>query len=84
VLKLAACVGDKFALDVLSLVSEESANATATQLYSALQAGLILPLSDAYRIPLVFDRAESINLKLDTSRVSYKFCTIASSKPRIR
>ena len=73
VLKLAACVGDKFALDVLSLVSEKSANTTATKLYSALQAGLILPLSDAYRIPLVFDRAESINLKLDTSRVSYKF-----------
>ncbi|MEG4817273.1 AAA family ATPase [Microcoleus sp. K5-D4] len=73
VLKLAACVGDKFALDVLSLVSEKSANTTATELYSALQSGLILPLSDAYRIPLVFDRAESINLKLDTSRVSYKF-----------
>jgi predicted ATPase len=73
VLKLAACVGDRFALDVLSLVSEESANTTATELYSALQAGLILPLSDAYRIPLVFDRAESINLKLDTSRVSYRF-----------
>uniref|UniRef100_UPI00403E99A2 AAA family ATPase n=1 Tax=Microcoleus sp. TaxID=44472 RepID=UPI00403E99A2 len=73
VLKLAACVGDKFALDVLSLVSEKSANTTATELYSALQAGLILPLSDAYRIPLVFDRAESINLNLDTSRVSYKF-----------
>ena len=73
VLKLAACVGDKFALDVLSLVSEKSANATATELYSALQAGLILPLSDAYRIPLVFDKSESINLKLDTSRVSYKF-----------
>ncbi len=72
-LKLAACVGDKFALDVLSLVSEKSANTTATELYSALQAGLILPLSDAYRIPLVFDRAESINLKLDTSRVSYRF-----------
>ncbi|MEG3842579.1 AAA family ATPase [Microcoleus sp. herbarium14] len=72
-LKLAACVGDKFALDVLSLVSEESANTTATELYSALQAGLILPLSDAYRIPLVFDRSESIDLKLDTSRVSYKF-----------
>ncbi|MEG4626663.1 AAA family ATPase [Microcoleus sp. w1-18aA5] len=73
VLKLAACVGDKFALDVLSLVSKKSANTTATELYSALQAGLILPLSDAYRIPLVFDRAESINLKLDTSRVSYRF-----------
>ncbi|MFM9266488.1 protein kinase domain-containing protein [Tychonema sp. BBK16] len=73
VLKLAACVGDKFSLDVLSLVSEESANTTATELYSALQAGLILPLSDAYRIPLVFDKSESINLKLDTSRVTYRF-----------
>jgi predicted ATPase/signal transduction histidine kinase/tRNA A-37 threonylcarbamoyl transferase component Bud32 len=73
VLKLAACVGDKFALDVLSLVREESANVTATELYSALQAGLILPLSDAYRIPLVFDKSESIDLKLDTSRISYKF-----------
>lgn len=73
VLKLAACVGDKFALDVLSLVSEESANTTATELYSALQAGLILPLSDAYRIPLVFDKSELINLKLDTSRVTYRF-----------
>ncbi|WP_445241545.1 ATP-binding protein [Microcoleus vaginatus] len=73
VLKLAACVGDKFALDVLSLVSEKSPNTTATELHSALQAGLILPLSDAYRIPLVFNRAESINFKLDTSRVSYKF-----------
>ncbi|MEG4070772.1 AAA family ATPase [Microcoleus sp. Pol11C2] len=73
VLKLAACVGDKFALDVLSVVSEKSANTTANELYSALQAGLILPLSEAYRIPLVFDRSESINLKLDTSRVIYKF-----------
>ncbi|MEG4093214.1 serine/threonine-protein kinase PknK, partial [Microcoleus sp. Pol12B4] len=73
VLKLAACVGDKFALDVLSLVSEKSPNTTATELYSALQSGFILPLSDSYRIPLVFDRTESINLKLDTSRVSYKF-----------
>ncbi|MEK0190824.1 trifunctional serine/threonine-protein kinase/ATP-binding protein/sensor histidine kinase [Microcoleus anatoxicus] len=73
VLKLAACVGDKFALDVISLVSEASANTTATELDSALQAGLILPLSDAYRIPLVFDKSESINLKLDTSRVSYRF-----------
>ncbi|MEG4350860.1 AAA family ATPase [Microcoleus sp. LAD1_D5] len=73
VLKLAACVGDKFALDVLSLVSEESANTTATELYSALQAGLILPLSDAYRIPLLFTQGEAVNLTFDTSRVGYKF-----------
>ncbi|MEG4804853.1 AAA family ATPase [Microcoleus sp. ARI1-B5] len=73
VLKLAACVGDTFALDVLSIVSQQSANATATELYSALQSGLILPLSDAYRIPLVFTQAEAVNLTFDTSRVGYRF-----------
>ena len=73
VLKLAACVGDKFALDVLSIVSEQSANATATELYSALQSGLILPLSDAYRIPLLFTQGEAVNLSFDTSRVGYRF-----------
>jgi len=73
ILKLAACVGDKFALDVLSIVSEQSANATATELYSALQSGLILPLSDAYRIPLLFTQAEAVNLSFDTSRVGYRF-----------
>jgi predicted ATPase/signal transduction histidine kinase len=73
ILKLAACVGDKFALDVLSIVSEQSANATATELYSALQSGLILPLSDAYRIPLLFTQGEAVNLSFDTSRVGYRF-----------
>ncbi len=58
VLKLAACVGDKFTLDVLSIVNEHSPNATATELYAALQAGLILPLSESYKIPIVFEEYE--------------------------
>ncbi|MCW6050497.1 AAA family ATPase [Lyngbya sp. CCAP 1446/10] len=73
ILKLAACVGDKFALDVLSIVSEQSASVTATELYSALQSGLILPLSDAYRIPLLFTPGEAVNLSFDTSRVGFRF-----------
>ncbi len=73
VLKLAACVGDRFSLDVLSIVNEKSASLTANDLHSALQAGLILPLSEAYRIPLVFNQEEAVNLNFDTSRVSYKF-----------
>ncbi|GAA6620482.1 hypothetical protein NUACC26_062980 [Scytonema sp. NUACC26] len=60
VLKLAACIGDKFTLDVLSTVNERSPSVTANELYSALQAGLILPLSEAYKIPLVFDEEELI------------------------
>ncbi|MBD2522994.1 ATP-binding sensor histidine kinase [Nostoc sp. FACHB-133] len=73
VLKLAACVGDRFSLDVLSIVNEKSPSLTANDLHSALQAGLILPLSEAYRIPLVFNQEEAVNLNLDTSRVGYKF-----------
>ena len=53
VLKLAACIGNRFDLDVLALVSEQSTVTTATDLWPALQAGLILPLSNAYKIPLV-------------------------------
>ncbi|MEH2195795.1 MAG: AAA family ATPase [Nostoc sp.] len=73
ILKLAACVGDRFNLDVLSIVNEKSASLTANDLHSALQAGLILPLSEAYRIPLVFNQEEAVNLNFDTSRVGYKF-----------
>jgi PAS domain S-box-containing protein len=75
VLKLAACVGDKFTLEVLSIVNEQSSATTAGELYPALQAGLILPLSEAYKIPLVFDEegdAEEI-IKSEVARVAYKF-----------
>ncbi|YAF95934.1 MAG: AAA family ATPase [Nodularia sp. CChRGM 3473] len=73
VLKLAACVGDSFSLDVLSIIHEKSPSLTANDLYSALQAGLILPLSEAYRIPLAFNQEEAVNFKFDISRVGYKF-----------
>ncbi|MDB9372458.1 ATP-binding sensor histidine kinase [Nodularia sphaerocarpa] len=73
VLKLAACVGDSFSLDVLAIIHEQSPSLTANNLYSALQAGLILPLNQAYRIPLVFNEAETVNLNFDSSRVGYKF-----------
>ena len=55
VLQIAACIGDKFTLEVLSVVNEKSLINTAKKLDAALQAGLILPLSEAYKIPLVFD-----------------------------
>jgi len=55
ILQLAACIGDTFKLDVLSIVNQKSLISTAKELDAALQAGLILPLSEAYKIPLVFD-----------------------------
>ncbi|GET40563.1 trifunctional serine/threonine-protein kinase/ATP-binding protein/sensor histidine kinase [Microseira wollei] len=68
VLKLAACVGNIFTLDVLSIVNEKSPRETAIELYSALRTGLILPLSESYKIPLVFDVEKS-----QIYRVAYKF-----------
>ncbi|MEG3877132.1 AAA family ATPase [Microcoleus sp. herbarium7] len=53
VLKLAACIGNRFSLENLAIVRGKSASETAAYLWEALQAGLILPMSDAYKIPLV-------------------------------
>ncbi|WP_413199160.1 AAA family ATPase [Nostoc piscinale] len=73
ILKLAACIGNRFSLDILSIVSGKSPASTANDLYSALQCGLILPLSDAYRIPLVFEQEESAKLTFDSKQIAYKF-----------
>ncbi|MEG5015905.1 MULTISPECIES: AAA family ATPase [unclassified Microcoleus] len=53
VLKLAACTGNHFSLENLAIVRGKSRSETAADLWDALQAGLILPMSDAYKIPLV-------------------------------
>lgn len=73
VLQLAACIGNQFNLEVLATVNEDSDNLTATHLWSALQAGLILPLSSNYKIPLAFGETESDILKASNVKINYKF-----------
>ncbi len=73
VLKLAACIGNTFNLEVLAIVREKSASFTAGQLWSALQEGLILPLSNEYKIPMVFSQEESQEITLADVKVDYKF-----------
>ncbi len=86
VLQLAACIGDKFTLDVLSIVNQKSLVSTAKQLDAALQAGLILPVDKTYKIPLVFDEEienydkhinyqqfSKTNSKLNIFGVGYRF-----------
>ncbi|MEH1942039.1 MAG: AAA family ATPase [Nostoc sp.] len=73
VLKLAACIGNTFNLDILAIVNEASSLTTAAQLWSALQAGLILPLNQDYKIPLAFSQEESGGIALTDVKVDYKF-----------
>jgi len=74
VLKLAACIGDKFTLDILSIVNEKSLSATAKDLWESLQAGLILPLNQSYKIPLVFESANITDIQENShTTIIYKF-----------
>jgi predicted ATPase/tRNA A-37 threonylcarbamoyl transferase component Bud32 len=68
-LKLAACVGNRFQLQILALVAGESALETATRLWPALVEGLIFPLDEAYKLIEVEPTTETEAL----SRVDYKF-----------
>ena len=50
VLKLAACIGNQFDLQTLAIVYEHSARETATDLWEAMEEGLVLPLGNAYKL----------------------------------
>jgi len=71
VLKLAACIGNQFYLDVLTIVNETSLLSTANDLWDALQAGLLLPLSKDYKIPLFVEDSEQV--RVEDLRVGYRF-----------
>ena len=63
ILKLAACIGNRFDAQTLATVGETGAAQVATDLWDALRAGLISPLSSAY---------QTLHLG-DESNVTYKF-----------
>ena len=81
VLKLAACIGNQFNLEILAIANDESPMLTAAQMWDALQAGLLLPLSDTYKIPLAFSsvsQSENQGLESETVKaldvnVDYRF-----------
>jgi len=68
-MKMAACIGNYFDLQLLSRIGKSSAVKTAIDLWPALQEGIVIPLDDSYRL---FDNtSESLNMGgLD---VSYRF-----------
>ncbi len=76
VLKLAACIGNQFDLATLAIVSEKSEAETAVALWRALQEGLVLPISEVYKLFQESDAIAPASVKEVRSAdlsVSYKF-----------
>jgi predicted ATPase len=85
VIKLAACIGDRFDLDTLKTVSEQSPLATATALWQGLQVGLILPTSQIYKfyqdlpdLPDVEDDVDCVNRMPHSSLLSFSLSSRSS------
>ncbi|NER96219.1 MAG: AAA family ATPase [Symploca sp. SIO1B1] len=75
VLQIAACIGNQFNLSTLSIVQEKSSTETANQLWPALQAELIIPISDIYK----FYQDEGAELSSTTP--NYQFSIPHSPSP---
>ncbi|MEH2003259.1 MAG: serine/threonine-protein kinase PknK, partial [Nostoc sp.] len=70
VLQLAACIGNQFNLEILSIVNNKSQITIARELQPALEGGLILPLSNDYKIPVLWNQEE---ISRQTSEISAAF-----------
>ncbi|MDB9314689.1 AAA family ATPase [Spirulina sp. CS-785/01] len=70
VLKLAACIGNQFNLDMLSIVRETTPEETAASLWPAIAEGLVLPQDDTYKVYLGEDDTD---LHRQYSNSQYKF-----------
>ncbi|MEH2198164.1 trifunctional serine/threonine-protein kinase/ATP-binding protein/sensor histidine kinase [Nostoc sp.] len=69
-LKLAACIGAQFDLNTLAIVSEQSLEATAADLWKALQEGLIIPNTEIYKF---FIQSDSASVSNAAANPTYRF-----------
>ncbi|HRI49226.1 MAG TPA: AAA family ATPase [Pseudomonadota bacterium] len=63
-LKIAACIGNTFDLKTLAKVHGKPLQATALELWRALQESLVVPMSEAYKIPRLYELDELADPKL--------------------
>ncbi|MEH2369354.1 trifunctional serine/threonine-protein kinase/ATP-binding protein/sensor histidine kinase [Nostoc sp.] len=70
VLKLAACIGAQFDLNTLAIVSEQSLETTAADLWKALQEGLIIPNTEIYKF---FIQSDGTSVSNAAANPIYRF-----------
>ncbi|MEM9925493.1 MAG: AAA family ATPase [Cyanobacteria bacterium P01_D01_bin.50] len=70
ILKIAACIGNKFDLNTLSVIYQQPQEVIATNLWSSLQAGLVIPENDIYKFFHDIEQEEAI---LHDITISYRF-----------
>ncbi|MCB9749019.1 MAG: AAA family ATPase [Myxococcales bacterium] len=71
VLKLAACIGNRFDLSLLAIVAQEPDVMIAQHLWEALEKGLIRPVGDAYKY--VGTAEDTSASGAESNRVIYQF-----------
>ena len=70
ILKLAACIGNQFVLETLGIISQQSSEEVASNLWRALQEGLVLPTSDTYKF---FQKVSAQEQQSTSLSVGYRF-----------
>ncbi|MDJ0583058.1 AAA family ATPase [Crocosphaera sp.] len=70
IIKLAACIGNTFELQTLAIIKKESLTIISNKIQTAIRDGLIIPLDNDYKIPLLWTEEEFSN---DTSIESSAF-----------
>jgi predicted ATPase/signal transduction histidine kinase len=72
-LKFAACIGNRFDLNTLSVIYEKPLREAASDLSEAVREGLILPIDISYRLPRMGDLGNEMQVAVENLPVLYEF-----------
>ncbi|MGB3422444.1 MAG: serine/threonine-protein kinase PknK [Dolichospermum sp.] len=72
ILKIAACIGNQFNLEILATINKTSDITTAQELQSSLDEGLVVPLDNNYKFPLLWNAEKLSNNIAVLGLVRYK------------